>query len=145
MNLAIPINVISEVDLTREGTPIPEVLETENAKKAVAVLTADQTEISLEYGEKAEIMVSHTCPGPASIRYENDGWGIVNCVWGRFVTKRSVPLTIYAVGEGEAEITIRFDEGYGNEDSEVVIHVTVTGAPEETEDPLPSGVVEYQP
>ena len=145
MNLAIPINVISEVDLTQEGIPIPEVLETENAKKAVAVLTADQTEISLEYGEKAEVMISHTCPGPASIRYENDGWGIVNCVWGRFVTKRSVPLTIYAVGEGEAEITIRFDEGYGNAESEVVIHVTVTGAPEETEEPLPSGVVEYQP
>ena len=145
MNLAIPINVISEVDLTEEGTPIPEVLETENAKKAVAVLTADRTEISLEYGESAEVMVSHDCPGPASIYYENDGWGIVDCVWGHFVTKRSVPLRIYAVGEGEAEITIRFDEGYGNEDSEIILHVTVTGAPEETEEPLPSGVAEYQP
>lgn len=145
MNLAIPINVISKVSLTGAGTPIPQVKETEDEKKAAAVLSADQTELALEYGDEVEIMISHNCPGSAVIRYEIDGWDVVECTWGKFVTKRSVPLTVYAVGDGEAEITISFADGNGSEDSDVVLHVTVTGTPEETEDPLPTGETEYQP
>lgn len=145
MNLAIPINVISQVNLTDAGTPLPEVKETEDAKKAAAVLTADQTELSLLYGDEVDVMISHNCPGTAVIRYEIDGWGVVECAWGHFVTKRSVPLTISAVGDGEAEITISFADGNGSEDSDIILHVTVTGTPEEPEEPLPTGETEYQP
>ena len=59
--------------------------------------------------------------------------------------KRSVPLTIRAVGDGEVEVTISFADGNGNEESPVVIHVTVTGTPEEPDEPLPTGETEYQP
>ena len=145
MNLAIPINVISKVSLTSTGTPLPKVKETEDAKKAAAVLSADQTELNLEYGDEAQVMISHNCPGSAVIRYEIDGWDIVECTWGKFVTKRSVPLTIRAVGDGEVEVTISFADGNGNEESPVVIHVTVTGTPEEPDEPLPTGETEYQP
>lgn len=139
MHLAVPINVISGVDLTAGGLSVPEVLEIENEKKAAAVLSAEQTEFALEYGEKVSVMISHNAPGKAVIRYEIDGWDVVECTWGRFVTKRSVPLTIEAIGDGEAEITISFADGQGNEESNIVLHVTVTGTPEETDEPLPSG------
>lgn len=145
MNLAIPINVISKVNLTGVGTPLPKVKEIEDAKKAAAVLSADQTELNLEYGDEVQVMISHDCPGSAVIRYEISEWGVVECTWGKFVTKRSVPLTIYAVGDGEAEVTISFADGSGNENSGVVIHVTVTGTPEEPDEPLPTGEIEYQP
>lgn len=145
MNLAVPINVISQVSLTGEGTPLPEIKETEGAKKAAAVLNADQTELDLVYGDEVDVMISHTCPGTAIIRYEIDGWGVVECSWGRFVTKRSVPLTISAVGDGEAEITISFADENGSEDSDLILHVTVTGTPEEPDEPLPTGETEYQP
>ena len=88
---------------------------------------------------------SHNCPGTAVIRYEIDGWDVVECAWGHFVTKRSVPLTISAVGDGEAEITISFADGNGSEDSDIILHVTVTGTPEEPDEPLPTGETEYQP
>ena len=145
LNLAVPINVISGVRLTDVGIPIPKVKEIEDAKKAAAVLTADKTELNLQYGDEVKVMISHDCPGSAVIRYEIDDWDVVECSWGNFVTKRSVPLTIRAVGDGEAEVTISFADGKGNEESDVVIHVTVTGTPEELDEPLPTGEIEYQP
>jgi hypothetical protein len=53
-----------------------------------------------------------------------------------------VPLTVRAIGDGDAEIVITFADESGN-DSEAVIHVTVTGTPKEAEEPLPSGETEY--
>ena len=144
MNLAVPINVISKVSLTEAGMPIQKVKEIEDEKKAAAVLSADQTELDLQYGDVVKVMVSHNSPGPASIRYEIDGWGVVQCTWGYFVTKHTVPLTIRAVGDGEAEITVSFADENGGEDSDLVIHVTVTGTPEEPEETLPTGEIEYQ-
>jgi len=143
MNLAVPINVISEVSLTGAGVPLTQVKETADAKKAAAVLTAEQTELEMQYGDDVEVMISHTGGSRATIRYTIDGWGVVECTWGHFVRKRSVPLTIKAVGDGEAEITISFADENGGEDSDVIIHVTVTGTPEDPEEPLPSGEIGY--
>ena len=142
MNLAVPINVISGVDLTGAGQTVAQVKESEDAKKAAATLSAEQTEFDLEYGDSVKVLISHDAPGQATIRYEIDSWDVVECVWGKFVTKRAVPLTIKAIGDGEAEITVSFADGTGGEDSSVVLHVTVTGTPEEPEEPLPSGETE---
>ncbi len=130
MNLAVPINTIRNVNLTGEGTPLPEVTRVENEKKAAAKLFASETELVLDYGEETEIVITHTAPGRATLRYEIIGVGTVECRWGSFTSKHTVPLTVSAVGDGEAEIIVRFvDRGF-SEEEELVIHVTVRGAPE---------------
>ena len=139
MNLAVPINVIASVSLTGEGSPLTEVKETEDEKKAQATLSVSETELELVYGEEAEVLVSHTAPGSASIRYRIGANGVVDCTWGSFTTKRTVPLTIEAIGNGETEVKISFADDSYRENESVVIHVTVTGAPEEQEEELPSG------
>ena len=142
MNLAIPINVIASTNLNAKGMTLKEVKETENAKKAAATLSVSQEEVTLAYGEKVEVLVTHTAPGTATIRYRINGYGVVDCAWGNFQTKHSVPLTIQGIGNGDAYIAITFvDEGYG-EDSSAMIHVVVTGAPDEPEEELPSGTTD---
>ena len=140
MNLAVPINVIAGVPLTGTGMTVAAVKETEDAKKAAATLSVSQPELDMTYDEETEIVVTHTAPTVATIRYEIDVHGVVECTWGEFNTKHTVPLTVKAVGNGEATVTITFvDEGYGT-DSTAEIHIVVTGAPEEAEEELPSGV-----
>ena len=141
MNLAVPVNVIASENLTGEGIALSEVKRIEGEKRAAATLSVPETELELVYGEEAELLVTHTAPGSTSIRYDVSTWGVVECTWGSFTTKHSVPITIKAVGDGEADVTISFAEDGVGEDAEVVIHVTVTGAPEEVEE-LPSGVTE---
>ena len=141
MNLAVPVNVIASENLTGEGIALSEVKRIEGEKRAAATLSVPETELELVYGEEAELLVTHTAPGSTSIRYDVSTWGVVECTWGSFTTKHSVPITIKAVGDGEADVTISFAEDGVGEDAEVVIHVTVTGAPEEIEE-LPSGVTE---
>ena len=140
MNLAVPVNVISGVALTDDGIPLTEVKEAVNAQKAAATLSVSESELHLEYGEEVEIVVTHTAPADATIKYEINGIDIVTCTWGTFNTKHTVPLTIKAVGDGEATVTISFADDNGGEDSAAEIHVTVTGTPEETDQPLPSGI-----
>ena len=142
MNLAVPINVIGSVDLIGAGMTLAAVKETENAKKAAATLSVPQTELALAYGEETELLVTHTAPGTASIRYEISTRGVVKCTWGSFNTKHTVPITIEAVGNGEADVTISFAEDGYSEESSVVIHVTVTGAPEEPAEELPTGTTD---
>ena len=130
MNLAVPINTISDVSLIGEGTPLPEVKRTEDEKKAAARLSASQTELVIDYGESVDLVVSHDGPGKATLKYEIIGVGTVECRWGAFTSKCTVPLTVTAVGDGEAEILITFvDKGYSQE-AELSIRVTVRGAPE---------------
>ena len=134
LNLAIPINVITDVSLTSDGTPTGQLKEKMDAEKAAAVLTADQTELALQYGEEVVVTITHNWPGvpsEISFRYEIDDMSVVDCEWGSFTGKRTVPLTVTAVGNGEATITIHFLDGIENEARNAVIHVTVTGAPEE--------------
>ena len=141
MNLAVPINLIAAVNLTGEGTPLPQVRETEDAKKAAATISVPETELEMVYGEEIELLVTHTGPNCPSLQYSRFPSGVVDCAWGSFTSKHSVPITLEAVGDGEAEITISFvGKGY-SDDSSIVIHVTVTGSPveeeeqEETEEP----------
>ena len=142
MNLAVPVNVISSVDLTDDGVPLTEVKETESANKAAATLNASQTELELTYGEAVEVLVTHTAPGTASMRYKCSARGIVDCTWGSFITKHTAPLTIEAVGDGDVDITISFVDDCYSEEHVAVIHVTVTGTPEEPEEELPSGTTD---
>lgn len=134
LNLAVPINVISDVSLTGAGMPLNQLKEEMDAEKAAASLTVDLTELELQYGEEAVVTVSHNWPGVPnniSIRYEIEDLTVVECSWGRFTGKRSIPLTITAVGNGETTVTIRFLDDIEDDTRNAVIHVTVTGAPEE--------------
>ncbi len=140
MNLAVPVNAVASVGLTGEGIPLTQVKQIEDEKKAAATLSVSETELELEYGQEAEVMVTHTAPSSVSIRYQIDGKDVVKCTWGSFVNKHSVPLTIEAIGNGEATVTITFAEDNMSEETSAVIHVTASGAPEEPEEELPSGV-----
>ena len=139
MNLATPINVISNVKLTGEGQSIHEVRVIEDTKKAAATLSVSQSDIDLTYGESVSVVVTHTAPATTSIRYKADVRGVVACEWFGFTSKHTVPLEITAIGDGEATITISFAESGFSDESDVKIHVTVTGTPEDVDPDLPSG------
>ena len=143
MYLAVPVSIIADVDRTEEGISLANVKDAEAKKKAAAVLTAEKTELSLSYGEEAEVLISHDGPGMTSIRYEIDGWDIVECAWGNFITKRSVPLTIKAIGNGKAIVTICFVDEDWNVEGSTEIVVTASGAPEEPTEELPYGDTGY--
>ncbi len=130
MNLAIPVNVLADIPLTGDGVTLSEIKKTMDEQKAAATLQVSQTRLELTCGEEAEIVVTHTAPTTASIRYDINGIDIVTCIWGEFVTKRSVPLTIKAVGNGEATVTISFDDDGFGENAAAEIQVIVTGGPE---------------
>ncbi len=69
----------------------------------------------------------------------------MECAWKGFQTKHTASLLITAVGDGEAEVTISFVEDGYDEEYSAVIHVTVTGTPEEPEEEeLPTGVTERE-
>ena len=142
MNLAVPINEIAAFALTGEGTAIREVKRIEDEKKASATLHVSQTEMTLNYGDEVEVLITHDAPCSTNIRYKIDIYGVVECEWGEFTSKHSVPLTIRAISDGEAEITISFAEDGYSEESSVVIYVTVQGTPDETEADLPSGTTD---
>ena len=142
MNLAVPINQVKSALLTQSGRTIREVKQIEQTKRYEATLSLTQTDLALRYGEEAEVIVTHTAPTTPVLRYKVDVNGVVSCEWGSYFTKHSVPLRIEAIGDGEAEITISFDEDGYNEEGSVVIHVTVTGTPEDPEEELPSGTTQ---
>lgn len=125
LNLAAPVDCLNGVAFTGEGTPLPEVLETENAKKAAAQLATDETELTLRVGEKRELIIRNDCPGQANMEYTIGDTDVISCAWGEFVTKQSCRLTVTGAGEGESELTVRFAGGDGNEEAELVISVTV--------------------
>lgn len=135
LNLAVPINSAADYYFTGDGTELAEVKETERVKKAAAVITVPETEIELEYRETRKIMVTHTYPETTSVQYEIKTTGPVICEWGSFVTKHSVPLSITAMENGETDIDISFADQNEEDGVEfkLTLHVTVTGAPEETD------------
>lgn len=145
MNLVVPINVIASEKRVGEGIPLAEVKRIEDEKKAVATLSVSQTELEMEYGEEQEIIVTIEGTGSANLRYQIDRRFVVDCNWDGFQTKHTAALIITAVGDGEAEVAISFAEDGYDEEYEVVIHVTVTGTPEEPEEEeLPFGVTDRE-
>ena len=127
INLATPINCIRDVDLSGAGVSVFALREIENAKKAAATLTADQTEISMKVGETKDIVVSTDCPGMLGVQYRIDNnWDVVDCEWGDFLTKQSCVLQLTAMESGKTTVTITFSEGYGNKDASLDLHITVT-------------------
>ncbi len=131
MNLAMPVNVLSSVRLTGSGVPLREVKQTENAKKAAALISVSVTELEMRSGEEVTIEVTHTAPCGTNLRFELYDISVAVCIWNPFITKHTVPLTIIAGDEGETDITIRFANAGFNEDASAVIHLTVRGTAEE--------------
>lgn len=125
LNLAVPINAISEVSFVGEGIPLTTVCQQEDAKKAASTLTASSTDIVISEGEETDVVISHDCPGNVSIFFIIDDTNIVSCAWGEFTSKLTVPLTITGMSKGTTTVQIAFVEGYGNPDALVEINVTV--------------------
>ena len=145
MNLAVPINVIAAEKRVGDGISLSEVKRIEDEKKAAATLSLSQAELEMEYGEEQEILVTIEGPGSANLQYQIDCRYVVECEWIGFQTKHTASLRITAVGDGEAEVTISFVEDGYDEEYSAVIHVTVTGTPEEPEEEeLPTGVTERE-
>ena len=134
LELAIPVNALRGVELTGEGTPLREVCAAEQEKKAAAVITAEETELTVEVGETREVLVSSDCPGVLGVTCGTERWDVVDIEWGDFVTLQSCILRVTGVTAGEDDLSIKFSSGYGNEDAELTIHVTVTGGEEEAAD-----------
>ena len=84
LNLAVPINAISEVSFVGEGIPLTTVCQQEDAKKAASTLTASSTDIVISEGEETDVVISHDCPGNVSIFFIIDDTNIVSCTWGEF-------------------------------------------------------------
>ena len=124
-NLATPVNCVPGESLSGEGTPLTAVKEAEDAKKAAAEISSTETQLHLECGQSVELMISHTWPGTANLQYKLGKSSVVDCEWGRFVSKHSVPLTVTATAAGEADIEIRFTSDHESE-ALLTIHVTVT-------------------
>ena len=127
LELAVPVNALKDIGLTGDGTPLREVCAAEQRKKDAAVITAEATEITIGEGQTREILVSSDCPGILGVSCSVDELGIVDFDWGDFVTMRSCLLKVTGLAAGETNLTVRFSRGYGNEDAELIIHVTVTG------------------
>lgn len=131
LELAVPVNALKGVDMTGEGTPLYEVCAAEREKKAAAVITADKREISVEVGQTQDILISSDCPGLLAVTCATEMWDVVDIGWGDFETLQSCFLKVTGLSAGEAMLKLTFSSGYGNEDAELTIHVTVTGGEEE--------------
>lgn len=133
LELAVPVNALRGVEMTGEGTPLREVCAAEQEKKAAAVITAGETEISVGVGETREILVSSDCPGILAVTCTTEMWDVVDIDWGEFDTLQSCYLKVTGLSAGKAELSITFSPGYGNEDAELTIFVTVTGGEAEAD------------
>ena len=125
LNLAVPVDCLDGVDFDAAGQSLQAVYETEKAKNAASTLQATQTELTLEVGQTAEIVLTRDCPGSVSLQYFCSDNRVLSCRWGTFTTKTTVPLYITAAAPGSATVTVTYAEGYGNPEAEVVITVTV--------------------
>ena len=133
LELAIPVNALKGVELTGEGTPLHEVCAAEREKKAAAVITAEESELTVEVGETREVLVSSDCPGLLRVSCKTEQWDIVDIEWGDFVTLQSCILKVTGLSAGEDKLSITFSSGHGNKDAELAIRVTVTGGEAEEE------------
>lgn len=125
LNLAVPADLVSALDLTGPGLPLEEVFEAELAKKTAATLWTEETELTLTPGEDRGVVISNDWPGQAWVRFAIDDFGVVSCRWGDYVSKQSVMLYITGVAPGQTDITVQFAEDDANEETELVLHVTV--------------------
>ena len=142
MNLAVPVNVFSDVSLTGHGPTVAEVRAKLDEQKAASQITTDRTEIDLQYGESVEVMVSHTHPFPNGTvlfyiinpgeKADPDALDPVECEWGTYVKKQSAPITITGVRNGEVEISFHLSDSDMVEICNATIRVRVTGAPEKS-------------
>ena len=130
LNLAIPLSALEGVSPEGEGISLAEVCRQTEEQKAAATLWASETELTLQAGERAEVTVSHDCPGHADLVFSIDDSSVAACEWGSFLTKRSVPLYIIGKEEGSTDVVVNYLWGSGNPEAELVIHVTVLPGPQ---------------
>ena len=124
--LAVPINYATGASLFETPMTPAEVYEIEQARKAASTITVSDPELTLEVGETRRVLVTFDCPSTVAIAYALDKPGVVDCNWGDYESKFSVPLFITGTGEGEAVVTVYYARDTGS-DFEATIHVTVLG------------------
>lgn len=122
--LAVPINYATGASFFASPMTPAEVYEIEQAKNAASTIWVSDPELTLRVGETKRVEVNFDCPSSVAIAYGLDGYGVVDCRWGEYDSKFSVPIFITAVGEGEATVTLYYANDTGS-DFEATIHVTV--------------------
>ena len=134
LNLGVPTNSFADVPFTGEGTPLEQVKSAEAAKWEAAELTLEQEEVVLGCGQTVQILVSHNGPGTASFSFQVDTSGVAELRWGRFITKRSLPLLITGLTPGETDVKVRLVYGPDDRVQTVMLHIHVIGDAEADED-----------
>lgn len=138
LNLGVPSNSFAGVSFTGEGTPLEQVKSAETTKWDAAELKLEQEEVVIGCGQTVQILVSHNGPGSASFSYQLDTSGVAELRWGKFLTKRSVPLLITGLTPGETDVKIRLVYGPDDRVQTVMLHIHVIGdaAAEENADEM---------
>ncbi|MBR6312441.1 MAG: hypothetical protein IKR51_05635, partial [Oscillospiraceae bacterium] len=123
--LAVPINYATGASFFSSPMTPAEIADLEAEKRAKATISVEQTELTLKVGETKSVLVTYDCTSTVSISCEPADLGVVMLRWGDFESKFSVPLYITGDGAGETDVRIFYTKGYGNEEAEATIHVTV--------------------
>lgn len=125
LNLCVPINVISGVSFTGDGTALSDICDRIDALKEKATITASETNLRLKVGESTELTISADCPVTLAAKFHIEG-DSVSCAWGDFTSKTSTILKVTGREPGKSQVIISFADDVGNEDFELTINVTVT-------------------
>ncbi|MBO6011460.1 MAG: trypsin-like peptidase domain-containing protein [Oscillospiraceae bacterium] len=125
--LAVPVNFATGASFFASPLTPAEVYDIEQAKNAASTIWVSDPEITLRVGETKRVTVFYDCPSTVSIAYTLDDNGIVDCNWGDFDSKFSVPISITGVSEGDTNVNVFYARDTGNPDAEATIHVTVVG------------------
>ncbi len=118
LGLAIPINIIKNIDITIEGIPYFEFL------KEYVNLSVSQQEIIVEAGNYVTCYVYAESNSEENwnIFCEEDDKTIAKCSWGSWIKSGIAVLYVEGLKEGNTQITISSDV----DDKTVKINVTVT-------------------
>ncbi|MCR5648130.1 MAG: trypsin-like peptidase domain-containing protein [Oscillospiraceae bacterium] len=122
--LAVPINYATGAAFFDSPLTPSQIYDIEQAKKEASTITVSDPELTLRVGETKAVVVTFDCALTVSVSYAYDNYQVVDCNWGEYDSKFTVPLYITGKDSGEATVTVFYARGTGS-DFEATIHVTV--------------------
>lgn len=125
LNLAVPVNFLSGLDLSGTGQTLSEVCQYDTELNNNSTLTISPSSITIGVDEKFEAIVTRDSPGSVGIQFIVGDPEIVDCRWGSFTTKTTVPIYITGKKKGTTTIAIKYYEGTGNPNATAEINVVV--------------------
>ena len=125
LNLAVPVNCLSGIDLSGEGKTFSETCQYDTELNNNSTLTITPSSITIGVGEKFEAIVTRDSPGSVGIQFIVGDPEIVDCRWGSFTTKTTVPIYITGKKKGTTTVAVKYYEGTGNPNATAEINVVV--------------------